>query len=40
MWQPEATMKRSGEALRLWICIGADDIWHHKPLADEIVRRA
>lgn len=33
-------MKRSGEALRLWICIGADDIWHHKPLADEIVRRA
>jgi PII-like signaling protein len=38
MWQPEAAMKRSGEALRLWICIGADDIWHHKPLAD--VRRA
>lgn len=33
-------MKLSGRAMRLTIHIGEDDIWHHKPLYHEIVRRA
>jgi PII-like signaling protein len=33
-------MKIMGRGLRLTIWIGADDIWHHKPLSHEIVRRA
>jgi uncharacterized protein len=33
-------MHLSGPALRLSIFIGEDDMWHHKPLHHEIVRRA
>jgi PII-like signaling protein len=33
-------MRLSGRATRLTIYIGEDDIWHHKPLYHEIVRRA
>jgi PII-like signaling protein len=33
-------MKIEGPAVRLTIFIGEDDIWHHKPLYHEIVRRA
>lgn len=33
-------MPLSGRALRLTIFIGEDDVWHHKPLYHEIVRRA
>lgn len=33
-------MKVTGRALRLWICIGADDTWHRRSLAHEIVHRA
>jgi PII-like signaling protein len=33
-------MTRHGDALRLTIFIGEDDIWAHKPLYHEIVRRA
>jgi len=30
----------AGPATRLTIFIGADDVWHHKPLFTEIVHRA
>lgn len=33
-------MKLTGYALRLQIFVGEDDMWHHKPLYHEIVRRA
>lgn len=33
-------MKQTGLALRLQVFIGEDDLWHHKPLFHEIVRRA
>ncbi|MGH3451339.1 MAG: DUF190 domain-containing protein [Haloechinothrix sp.] len=33
-------MRLAGRALRLTLFIGEDDIWHHKPLYHEIVRRA
>lgn len=33
-------METSGQALRLTIYLGEDDHWHHKPMYDEIVRRA
>jgi len=33
-------MHLSGHALRLTIFIGEDDMWHHKPLYHEIVKRA
>lgn len=33
-------MKRTTRALRLSIFLGEDDLWHHKPLYHEIVRRA
>ncbi|HEV7975728.1 DUF190 domain-containing protein [Amycolatopsis sp.] len=33
-------MKSSGRALRLSIFVGDSDVWHHKPLYTEIVRRA
>ncbi|MFJ8911967.1 DUF190 domain-containing protein [Amycolatopsis sp. NPDC102389] len=33
-------MRLSGRALRLSIHVGEDDVWHHKPLYHEIVRRA
>ena len=33
-------MRIEGPALRLTIFIGEDDVWHHKPLYHEVVRRA
>ncbi|WP_019815617.1 DUF190 domain-containing protein [Saccharomonospora saliphila] len=33
-------MGPSGRALRLTVYVGEDDVWHHRPLYDEIVRRA
>ncbi|GAA4061371.1 DUF190 domain-containing protein [Streptomyces shaanxiensis] len=30
----------TGRALRLTVLVGENDIWHHKPLYSEIVRRA
>jgi PII-like signaling protein len=33
-------MKSSGRALRLSIFVGDCDLWHHKPLYNEIVHRA
>lgn len=33
-------MRLSGRALRLSVHVGEDDVWHHKPLYHEIVRRA
>ncbi|MFD4248271.1 DUF190 domain-containing protein [Amycolatopsis thermoflava] len=33
-------MKLQGPALRLTIFVGDTDLWHHKPLCGEIVRRA
>lgn len=33
-------MKVSMSALRVSIFVNSDDIWHHKPLFHEIVRRA
>ena len=33
-------MKIEGQAVRLTIFIGEDDMWHHKPLYHEIVHRA
>jgi PII-like signaling protein len=33
-------MKIEGQAVRLTIFIGEDDLWHHKPLYHEIVHRA
>jgi uncharacterized protein len=33
-------VKLEGHALRLTVLIGEDDIWHHRPLYHEIVRRA
>jgi PII-like signaling protein len=33
-------MRLTGRALRLTIFVNDDDIWHHKPLCHEIVRRA
>jgi PII-like signaling protein len=33
-------VKSSGRALRLSIFVGEGDIWHHRPLSSEIVRRA
>ncbi|WP_026455125.1 DUF190 domain-containing protein [Saccharomonospora iraqiensis] len=30
----------SGRALRLIVHVGEDDVWHHRPLYHEIVRRA
>jgi PII-like signaling protein len=33
-------MKLTGFALRLQILVGEDDMWHHKPVYHEIVRRA
>jgi PII-like signaling protein len=33
-------MHQSGHALQATIFIGEDDIWHHKPVGHEIVRRA
>jgi uncharacterized protein len=33
-------MRIDGPAVRLTIFIGEDDVWHHKPLYHEIVRRA
>lgn len=33
-------MKLAGRAMRLIVHIGEDDVWHHKPLYHEIVRRA
>lgn len=33
-------MALSGRALRLTVFLGEDDLWHHRPLYHEIVRRA
>ncbi|EME59791.1 DUF190 domain-containing protein [Amycolatopsis decaplanina] len=33
-------MRLAGRALRLSVYVGEDDVWHHKPLYHEIVRRA
>ena len=33
-------MKIEGDAVRLTIFVGEDDVWHHKPLYHEIVHRA
>ena len=33
-------MKSEGQAVRLTIFVGEDDVWHHKPLYHEIVHRA
>lgn len=33
-------MKLTGNALRIQIFVGEDDIWQHKPVFHEIVRRA
>ncbi|MBF6066127.1 DUF190 domain-containing protein [Nocardia terpenica] len=33
-------MKLTGYATRLQIFVGEDDIWHHRPVYHEIVRRA
>jgi PII-like signaling protein len=33
-------MHLTGHALRLSIFLGEDDMWHHKPLYHEIVKRA
>lgn len=33
-------MKLVGRALRLSVFVGEDDTWHHRPLYQEIVRRA
>jgi uncharacterized protein len=33
-------VKLQGRAMRLTVLIGEDDVWHHRPLYHEIVRRA
>jgi PII-like signaling protein len=33
-------MRLTGQAMRLTIFVDEDDVWHHKPLYHEIVRRA
>jgi PII-like signaling protein len=33
-------MRLAGRALRLTVLVDEDDLWHHKPLYHEIVRRA
>lgn len=33
-------MTLSGRSVRLTVYVGEDDIWHHKPLYHEVVRRA
>ena len=33
-------MRLSGRALRLTVFVGEGDVWHHRPLYHEIVRRA
>jgi PII-like signaling protein len=33
-------MRAGGPALRLTVLVGDTDLWHHRPLAGEIVRRA
>jgi uncharacterized protein len=33
-------MRLAGHALRLSVFVGEDDVWQHKPLYHEIVRRA
>ncbi|OFB44326.1 DUF190 domain-containing protein [Frankia sp. B2] len=33
-------MRLSGRALRLTVFVGESDVWHHRPLASEIVHRA
>lgn len=33
-------MRLAGQALRLTVFVGEDDVWHHRPLYHEIVRRA
>lgn len=33
-------MRKHGSALRLTIFVGESDLWHHKPVCSEIVRRA
>jgi PII-like signaling protein len=33
-------MRLAGQALRVSIFIGEDDLWHHRPLYHEIVHRA
>jgi len=33
-------MRLQGQAMRLTVLVGEDDVWHHKPLYHEIVRRA
>ncbi|SDY34684.1 hypothetical protein SAMN05421504_105240 [Amycolatopsis xylanica] len=33
-------MALSGRALRLTVYVGEDDLWRHKPLHHEVVRRA
>ncbi|MDH6141629.1 PII-like signaling protein [Kitasatospora sp. GP30] len=33
-------MRWGGPALRLTVLVGDTDLWHHRPLAGEIVRRA
>ncbi|MEW2626381.1 DUF190 domain-containing protein [Streptomyces sp. NPDC048106] len=30
----------TGRALRLTVCVGEDDTWHHRPVYSEIVHRA
>ncbi|AEH08379.1 MULTISPECIES: DUF190 domain-containing protein [Protofrankia] len=33
-------MRLTGRALRLTVFVGESDLWHHRPLATEIVHRA
>jgi PII-like signaling protein len=33
-------MQTTGRAMRLTIYLGEDDLWHHKPLYHEVIRRA
>lgn len=33
-------MRLSGRALRLTVYLGEDDVWQHRPLYHEVVRRA
>lgn len=33
-------MELAGHACRLSVFVGEDDVWHHRPLHHEIVRRA
>jgi PII-like signaling protein len=33
-------MRIEGDAVRLTIFVGEDDVWHHKPVYTEIVHRA